>query len=166
MQEKHNSRPLLLTEHGLTLIPAYISNHMSSKPWDEIIYPFPIFNGCIVRIWEWVSNFIPHFIMDEITYPCWMLRLRLIHASKRGPSTLAMEARFSYINPTIWYYSIKILQLLECWFCVKKLKNNIVQYAQLKRPTRLFYAAYLKRFRFRNILKNFVHLENRCANQP
>ena len=20
---------------------------------------------------EWISNFIPHFIMDVITYPCW-----------------------------------------------------------------------------------------------
>ena len=27
--------------HGLTLIPARLSNHMSSKVWDEITYPFP-----------------------------------------------------------------------------------------------------------------------------
>ena len=26
--------------HGLTLIPAWISNHVSSKLWDEITYPF------------------------------------------------------------------------------------------------------------------------------
>ena len=23
------------------------------------------------EIWEWISNFIPYFIMDVITYPCW-----------------------------------------------------------------------------------------------
>ena len=52
-------------------IPAWISNHMPSKVWDEIINPFPNFNGCTVEVWEWISNFTPHFIMDLITYPCW-----------------------------------------------------------------------------------------------
>ena len=32
--------------HGLTLIPTWISNHMSGKVWDEITYPFLNFNGC------------------------------------------------------------------------------------------------------------------------
>ena len=36
--------------------------NMPSKVWDEIAYPFPNLNG--------VSNFIPYFIMDVITYPC------------------------------------------------------------------------------------------------
>ena len=26
------------------------------------------------EIWEWISNFIPHFIKDVITYPCWDIR--------------------------------------------------------------------------------------------
>ena len=26
---------------------------------------------CTVEVYEWTSNFIPHFIMDVITYPCW-----------------------------------------------------------------------------------------------
>ena len=43
--------------HGLTLIPAWISNHMPCKVSDEIICPFPNFNGCTVEVWEWVSNF-------------------------------------------------------------------------------------------------------------
>ena len=47
-------------KHGLTLIPAWISNHMPSKVWEEIIYPFPNFNGCTVEVWEWISNFNPH----------------------------------------------------------------------------------------------------------
>ena len=39
--------------------------------WDEITYPFPNFNGCTVEVWEWIGNFIPHFIMGVITYPFW-----------------------------------------------------------------------------------------------
>ena len=46
--------------HGLT----WISNYMSSKACDEITYPFPNFNGAIVEVWEWISNFTPQFIMD------------------------------------------------------------------------------------------------------
>ena len=39
--------------------------------WDEIIYPFPNFNGSTVEVWEWINNFITHFIIDVITYPGW-----------------------------------------------------------------------------------------------
>ena len=53
----------------MTLIPAWISNHVSGKVWDEITFPFPNFNGCTVEVWKWISNFIPHRIMDVITYP-------------------------------------------------------------------------------------------------
>ena len=31
--------------HGLTLIPKWMCNHMPNKVWDEIIYPYPKFNG-------------------------------------------------------------------------------------------------------------------------
>ena len=61
--------PLYL--HGLTLIPAWISNHIPSKVWDEIPYPFLNFNGYTVEVYEWIRHFIPHFIMDVITYQCW-----------------------------------------------------------------------------------------------
>ena len=47
-------------KHGLTLIPSWISNHMPSKVWDEITFPFSNFNTTDVR--ELISNFIPHFI--------------------------------------------------------------------------------------------------------
>ena len=56
---------------GLTLIPAWISKHSHYKVWDEIIYPFPNFNRATVEVWEWISNFIPHFIGHVITYSCW-----------------------------------------------------------------------------------------------
>ena len=55
----------------INLIPTWISNYMSNKEWDKITYQFPNFNGCTVEIWEGISNFILHFIMDIIIYPCW-----------------------------------------------------------------------------------------------
>ena len=42
---------------------------------DEITYPFPNFKGCTVEVWEWMSNFIPHFTGHVIIYPCWDLSL-------------------------------------------------------------------------------------------
>ena len=38
------------TNDGLTLIPAWISNHIRYKVWDEITYPFLNFNGTIVEV--------------------------------------------------------------------------------------------------------------------
>ena len=46
--------------HGLTLIPIWISDHMPSKVWGEIISPFANVNGCTVEVCEWISNFISH----------------------------------------------------------------------------------------------------------
>ena len=37
-------------QYGLTLIPASISNHMASKVWDEITYPFLNCNGATVEV--------------------------------------------------------------------------------------------------------------------
>ena len=44
---------------------------MLNKVRDEITYPFLNFNSETVEVEEWKSNFIPHFIMDVITYACW-----------------------------------------------------------------------------------------------
>ena len=35
---------------------------------DEITYLSPNFNGSTVEVWEWISDFIPHIIMDAIAY--------------------------------------------------------------------------------------------------
>ena len=43
-------------EHGRILIPAWMSNYMSSKAWDEIIYQFSNLNCCAVEVWKWISN--------------------------------------------------------------------------------------------------------------
>ena len=37
-------------KHGLTLIPAWISNYMPGKVWDEITYLFLDFNGYTVKV--------------------------------------------------------------------------------------------------------------------
>ena len=69
---KHDVRcqgPLLLTWFNLN--PAWIGNHLPGKVWDEINYPFLNFNGYTVEVKEWISDFIQHFIMDVIMYPCW-----------------------------------------------------------------------------------------------
>ena len=47
-------------DHVITLIPAGISNYTYRNAWDEIIYPFPNFNGAVVHVWEWMINLIPH----------------------------------------------------------------------------------------------------------
>ena len=43
---------------------------MHNKVWGEIAYPFQSVNGCMIEVWGWISNFIPHFIAYVIIYPC------------------------------------------------------------------------------------------------
>ena len=63
--------PLLLT--WINFIPSMDKwfHLFFFKVWDEITYPFPNFNSCTVEVWEWISNFKPHFTGHVITYPCW-----------------------------------------------------------------------------------------------
>ena len=42
--------PHLLTWFNFALIPAWISNHILYKVWDEIIYPFLNFNGATIEV--------------------------------------------------------------------------------------------------------------------
>ena len=48
--------------NGLTLTPAWMSNYIQQKVWDEITYPFTNFNGCTAEVWEWILNLIPYFL--------------------------------------------------------------------------------------------------------
>ena len=54
--------------HGLTLIPAWTGNHMTIKVTDDITYQFP---NCPVEVSEWICHFILHFLIYDITNPCW-----------------------------------------------------------------------------------------------
>ena len=52
---------------------AGVNNYTHYKEWDVITYPFPNFNGCTVKVWGWISKFIPHFVSPSrhaISYPC------------------------------------------------------------------------------------------------
>ena len=56
------------------LILIEISNCIHYKVQGEITYLFTSFNGAAVEVWEWMSNFIPHFTGHQphvITYPRW-----------------------------------------------------------------------------------------------
>ena len=48
--------------NGITA-PPWINNYVSSNLWDEITSS--------VEVWEWIRYFIPQFIRDTITFPCW-----------------------------------------------------------------------------------------------
>ena len=48
-----------LHKHKLTLIPTWISNHMPSRVWNEITYPF--WNFSCAEDLKWISNFIQTF---------------------------------------------------------------------------------------------------------
>ena len=54
----------------LISIPAWVGYYIINK-WDEFIYQSPNINGATVKVWEWIGDFIPHFMMDVITYSCW-----------------------------------------------------------------------------------------------
>ena len=61
--------PLLLT--WINFNPSMDKYLHTQKNVGEITYPFLNFNGATVDVQEWISKFIPHFMMDVITYPCW-----------------------------------------------------------------------------------------------
>ena len=52
---------------------------MFREVWGEITYPFPNYNSGTVDVWKWFCNFIPLFMMDVLTYPCWDCLLLLTH---------------------------------------------------------------------------------------
>ena len=69
-------------QHGLNFVPAWISKCIHYKVWDEITYSFPNFNSSTIDVWEWIINFILHFTVHAVTFPC---EIYLIHVSKMGP---------------------------------------------------------------------------------
>ena len=60
-------------------IPAWIRNHMPDKVWDEITYPFSIYNGVTVELLRVDKLFHPtHYnVCNDLS----MLRLKLNHVS-------------------------------------------------------------------------------------
>ena len=51
--------------------------------WGKLSWPFPIFNGEAIEVWELTSNFISHFTAVWAWDYLSMLGLKLIHVSER-----------------------------------------------------------------------------------
>ena len=65
---------------SITLIPAWICNHILSKVWDYIIYPFPNLGRWSLRM----DKLFLLAIYNGCNYLS-MLGFKLIHVSRRGP---------------------------------------------------------------------------------
>ena len=89
---------------------------MHNKVWDEIIYPLPNFNGATVEVWEWRSNFIPHFIMDVICNPCWDWSQTML--IKGAPEVSKIHMQLAYIHPIIYLCNSFVL----CFVVVNSLR--------------------------------------------
>ena len=87
----HVVGPLLLRQ--IDLIQTCISNHMPSELWYELLYPFPNFNAATVEVWEWISNFIPHFITDVIEQWNCQWQLNTIKDAMRFKSSIVCNAK-------------------------------------------------------------------------
>ena len=57
----------------INFIVTWVSIYISYKLCDEITYSFSNFKNTAVEVWEWMSNFIPHFTEYVINYTCWNL---------------------------------------------------------------------------------------------
>ena len=59
----------------LTPAPAHFSKPPPPPPpmcrMKLLIHSQTSIKGCTVEVWEWFSNFNPHFSQCIITYPCW-----------------------------------------------------------------------------------------------
>ena len=76
--------------------------------WDEITYPFPNFKGGTVEVWDWIRNFIPHFIGHVIAYhtlitvgvvaPCYALRHVLMFRPSVISSVLQSRAPLVHLR--------------------------------------------------------------------
>ena len=94
--------PLILTWSNL-------SNHMPSKGWGEITYPFPNFNDCAVEVWEWISNFVPHFLIDVITYPTYD------HPSYGMYCSYGMSLMICFISRKTAYHQSGSCTSMQAW---------------------------------------------------
>ena len=114
-------------KHGLTLIPAWISNHILSKVWELITNSFSNFNGCNIKGWEWISNFIIHFILGVIIYSCRDYRWSvLVKGSQKWSNWLRSKQngryfaddilKFKLLNSKIWYLNSNFSDICSYWF--------------------------------------------------
>ena len=63
----------LLHDHGNSKVNEIINQYLNNKNYDAHfgdLVPI-ITNGATDEVYEWISNFTVHFVMDVIIYSCW-----------------------------------------------------------------------------------------------
>ena len=95
-----------------SLLASWIN--LPSKMWDQITYQFPHLNDCTIEVWEWISNFIPHLIMDVVTYPCWDLSKSMLVKEAPGDTTWHHIA-WSKLLQVLAYCLISPYQFVKQW---------------------------------------------------
>ena len=89
---------------------------MHSKVSHEITYLFPNFNGCAVDVWEWISHFIPHFIIDiiklglKLNYVIYeATQIHLKTKFEKNPANPSMFSRANKVSNEINKLILKII---------------------------------------------------------
>ena len=110
----------------LTSIPAWMNNHAHDGVLRAIIYPFPNFNGCAVEVWEWIINFMQHFIMAVTTYPSWGTDLSSSFFSPENAATVGMLLSASVATLPAFAYaaSSRRVSLVLIWGNTMFYKNK------------------------------------------
>ena len=60
LEIKGSSRANML--QPVTLLLAWINNHLPGLVMYELIYPFRNFTGGIIEVWKWIKNVISHIL--------------------------------------------------------------------------------------------------------
>ena len=63
---------------SLTVVYSIVYSDADQRKHQSSAYYFFIPNGYTIEVWVWMSNFIAHFMMYMITYPCWDLSLTML----------------------------------------------------------------------------------------
>ena len=108
-------------------MPAWICNHMPSRVWDLITYPFDNVNG--LHSWSLGMDKIFHSTLcNGCNYLC-VLGLKLIHNSKRGSwYTLLM-----FLMLKVWYIVPKWVEmLLTMWVGYKNFRCENMRFYSVR----------------------------------
>ena len=115
------------TNMELTIIPAWISYHMPSKCGMKFLIHSQTSNGCTVEVWECISNSIPHFIMDEISYLCWLRDLSQSMLVKGAPSSLVEGICCGNFNTNLGIVMfVDFLLMIKFFYCFKLLEMHVL----------------------------------------
>ena len=89
------SRYSLFKNTGCSL-PASSSAALIAIPAYQVVYLMSIIKcGTAVEVWQWLSILTPHFIMNEITCPCWDNSYSML--VKRAPRVNAFFFSFAVL---------------------------------------------------------------------